>query len=185
MPIKSLIPFAFLLLSALQIPVSSARDRLSTVSPTYRVNVGDELAVSVYAEPELTVTTRVTETGVISYPLLGDVDVRGRTTREIEQRLVAGLKGPYLVDPKVTVSIRAFRPFFVNGEVQKQGPVPFQPGITVREAISLAGGFTERASQRKIFLIPEGRKNKTKGKKVSLDDVVGPGDVLTVEQSFF
>lgn len=186
MPIKPIISFLFLLLAALGIAQSAdAQNRLPSIGASYRVSVGDELEVAVYAEPDLSVSVRVTEAGAIGYPLLGDIVVRGNTTGEIEKKIIAGLKGPYLVDPKVTVTVKAFRPFFVNGEVQKQGPIPYQPGITVREAITLAGGFTERASKRKIFLIPEGRANATKGKKVSLDDVVGPGDVLTVEQSFF
>ena len=186
MPIKSFILFfVAAMLATVAVHPASAQSSPSPVNPAYRVSAGDELFVSVFAEPELTVTLRVTESGLIGYPLLGDVNVKSLTTRDIEKKIISGLKGPYLVDPKVSVTVKAFRPFFVNGEVARQGPIPFQPGITIREAITLAGGFTERASKRKIFLLPEGLKNQTKGKKVTLDDPVGPGDVITVEQSFF
>jgi polysaccharide biosynthesis/export protein VpsN len=180
--------FRFLLLTlslfaAASIVHSQPRD--ARADPSYRVNAGDELAVSVYGEPELSVNAKVDERGSIAFPLLREIDVKNLTTAEIEEQIIAGLKGPYLVNPKVTVTIKEFRPFFVNGEVQRQGPVPYSPGITVREAITLAGGFTERASKRKIFVIGAGNRNQSKRKRVSLDDVISPGDIITVEQSFF
>ena len=82
------------------------------------------------------------------------------------------------------MTIEEYRPFFVNGQVEKSGAYPFQPGLTIRKAISLAGGFKERASKEKIFVIREDDKTQTPV-KVDQSTIVSPGDIITVEESFF
>ena len=82
------------------------------------------------------------------------------------------------------MSIVKYRPFFVNGEVKRPGGVDFQPGLTLRKAISLAGGFTERANQKKIVVIADGDPDR-KEKEVGLDYRVQPGDIFTVQDTFF
>ncbi len=84
----------------------------------------------------------------------------------------------------MTVSILEYRPFFVNGKVKKPGGFPFQPGMTVRKAISLAGGFEERASREKIFVV-RGSNHNSNPVPIGLGDLVSPGDTVTVERSFF
>ena len=95
-----------------------------------------------------------------------------------------GLKGRYLLNPQVTVTINEYRPFYINGQVQTSGGFPYIPGLTVRKAISLAGGFKERASREKIFIIREDDPSQTR-KRVDLNAGVNPGDIITVEESFF
>jgi polysaccharide export outer membrane protein len=98
------------------------------------------------------------------------------------------LKGPYLIEPSVSVSIIEYRPFYVIGEVKKPGSYSFHPGLTVDKAISISGGFTERASKSSIYVINDSGKKKSarqEKKKVELFDVIQPGDVVTIEQSFF
>jgi len=110
--------------------------------------------------------------------------------KELEQKLVERLKGPYLVDPSVSVSIMEYRPFYVTGEVEKPGSYPFHPGLTIDRAISIAGGFTERASKSRIYVVHD-RTSSEPGvdsiqkERTKLADVVRPGDVITVEQGFF
>jgi len=82
------------------------------------------------------------------------------------------------------VQIDEYRPFYVNGMVEKPGGYPYQPGLTVRKAASLAGGFRERASLSKIYIIRE-EDPAQRPQKVELNTPVGPGDILTVEESFF
>jgi polysaccharide export outer membrane protein len=94
------------------------------------------------------------------------------------------LRGRYLLNPRVSVSIDEYRQFFVNGQVEKPGGYPFQPGITVGKAVAIAGGFKERASKTKIFVIREGDASHTP-QKVDLNDAMNPGDIVTVEESFF
>ena len=127
--------------------------------------------------------------GHISYPFLGDLKVAGLTVKQFEERIVSGLKGPYLIEPSVTVSMIEYRPFYVNGEVKRPGSYAFQPGLTVDRAISIAGGFTDRASRNKIFVerkkVDSDSESKVSKISVKPQDSIVPGDVITVEQSFF
>jgi polysaccharide export outer membrane protein len=154
-------------------------------APGYRLGAGDRIAIAVFGEPDLSLDTRIGDSGRVAYPFIGEVVVVGRTPVEVERLIADALRGDWLVDPKVSVSIVEYRPFFVNGQVRNPGSYPYQPGMTVRKAVSTAGGFTERASQRGITLIPEGERDRGKGRAVGLDDPVGPGDILTVDESFF
>ena len=160
------------------------------VVDSYKLGPGDLISISVYGEDDLSLNVRIGSSGSISYPLLGDVWVLGLTTKQLEVKLVNGLKGPFLIDPSVTVSMLEYRPFYVNGEVKRPGSYSFHPGLTVDRAISIAGGFTERASKNKIFVERNGvsgndERGESAKKSVSLKDAVMPGDVLTIEQSFF
>ncbi|HET8704841.1 MAG TPA: SLBB domain-containing protein, partial [Pseudomonadales bacterium] len=94
------------------------------------------------------------------------------------------LKDGYLVNPSVSVAVISYRQFFINGEVKQAGGYAYQPGLTLRKAIALAGGVTERASSSKITVIHE-NDGERKPKPISLDDVLRPGDIITVYQSFF
>lgn len=154
----------------------------AAINQAYRLGAGDEIEVLVYGEDDMTVKTRLGDSGVISYPFLGAITAKGLTVSELEQLLVRGLKGSYLVDPEVSINIIEYRPFFVNGEVNKPGAIPFQPSITLRKAIAMAGGFTERASRVGGELM---RGSESKAKPLGLDDQIQPGDIVTVKQSFF
>lgn len=151
----------------------------------YTLNAGDAIRIYVYGEPDLTFPQLlIGPNGRISYPFLGDLKVSGKTADELQQILTDGLRPDYLVDPRISVSIVRYRPFFVNGEVNRPGGVDFQPGLTLRKAISLAGGFTERANRKKILLIADDDPERRE-RVVDLDYRVQPGDILTVQDTFF
>ena len=150
----------------------------------YRLDTGDTINISVFGEPELGKQTLLSDSGTISYPFLGEIKVRGLTVVELEKKIYSGLKGDYLINPNVSVAIVSYRPFFIDGEVKKDGAYPYQPGLTISKAITLAGGFTERASKDKIFIIKSDDPTQT-AIAVQLNSKVGPGDIITVKQSFF
>ncbi len=150
----------------------------------YRLGPGDRIIIKVFGEEDLSMDVRLNDTGRLNYPFLGELVVQGLTVAELEQRITHGLKGAYLRDPAVTVSIAEYRPFFLYGEVQKPGGIPYQPKLTVERAIALGGGFTERASRTKIEVV-RASDPKHKAVPVELSDPVFPGDVITVKQSFF
>lgn len=153
-------------------------------APTYKLGTGDEIRIQVYGEDDLLMETRIGDSGVIAYPFIGEIQVAGKTPAEVEAIIVAGLKPDYLVDPTVTVSVVEYRPFFIYGEVEDPGGYPFQPGLTVAQAIALGGGFTERASRQRIFLVRDDDPTHQR-RQVTLNTPIGPGDTVTVEQSFF
>lgn len=151
----------------------------------YRLASGDVIRISVFGEKELSIDEiRLTDAGTFSYPFIGEVRANGRTARELEQLLTAHLKGDYLVDPRVTVSILKYREFFISGEVKSPGGYPYQPGLTLRRAVALAGGLTERASTNRISIIRD-KDPSRRPQKATLDTELEPGDTITIEQGFF
>jgi len=127
---------------------------------------------------------RLSDAGTMSFPVLGEIKVQGMTVGGLEDYITKGLKGRYLLNPQVTVSIEEYRNFYVNGMVEKPGGYPFSPGLTVRKAITLAGGFKERASRDRINVIRDDDPKQVPH-KVDLNSPVLPGDMLTIEESFF
>jgi len=127
---------------------------------------------------------RLSDAGSFLYPFLGEVQAKNKTISELQFLLTSSLKDGYLVDPKVYVGILEYRPFFINGEVGKPGGFAYQPGLTVRKAISLAGGLTPRASLTKIYVVHENDPTGTP-RLTTLNAVIQPGDTITIEQSFF
>ncbi|MCF6354840.1 MAG: polysaccharide export protein [Candidatus Polarisedimenticolaceae bacterium] len=164
----------------------------------YKLSTGDVLSISVFDEPDLSLDeVRIAATGVISFPLLGEIKVVGLTAIQVERQLKEMLLDGYLKHPKITVSIKEYRLFYVHGEVKSPGGYNYQNGLTIRKAIVLAGGFTERASKEKITLVTEEEVAASRGTeggksswgdeavRVGLNHPVRPGDVVTVGESFF
>ncbi|AOS97207.1 Polysaccharide biosynthesis/export protein [Microbulbifer aggregans] len=156
----------------------------STLVDNYRLGSGDKILINVYGEDDLTVETQLSDSGLVNYPFLGELKVNGMTVAQLEATIHGGLKDGYLVNPNVHVSIMEYRPFYIHGEVERPGGYPYQPGLTVSKAAALAQGFTERASESKIFVVRGDDSSKTP-KKITLNTELRPGDVVTVEQRFF
>jgi polysaccharide export outer membrane protein len=163
-------------------------DRAIT-SATYRLDAGDVISISVFDEEGLSMeAVEIGDSGVITYPLLGEVEVRGLTIAELDTRITSRLiDEEYLIRPDVTINMVEYRPFYIDGEVEEPGAYPYEPGLTLRRAVSLAGGFTERASRSRIEVINDEGEEAELGS--SEDEVlatpVRPGDTITVNQRFF
>ena len=154
-------------------------------SSNYRLGSGDVITIQVLGEEDLKrERIRLSDAATISYPVLGEIRLAGKTVGELERLIRDGLKGRYLVNPQVTVTINEYRNFFINGQVERPGGYPFIPGLTVRKAVSLAGGFRERAAKDKIYVIRDDDPKQVPH-RVDLNAMVQPGDILTVEESFF
>ncbi len=151
----------------------------------YRVAPGDKIRVVVLSDTELSGDYEVDSTGVIAPRMAGRVSVVGMTTAEIE----AMLRDRYRTDgllrnPKLTVDLTARRPFYIHGEVSRPGSFPYVSGINVVQAVTIAGGYTRRASKTRITVK---RFNSTAGEEetVTEDTPVGPGDVIFVPERWF
>jgi protein involved in polysaccharide export with SLBB domain len=156
------------------------------VPSDYRLGSGDKISIVVFGEAELSLQVALNEAGRFNYPFLGEIVAVGKTAADVETALMTGLKGDYLLNPRVSVTIVEYRPFFISGQIARPGSYPYSPGMTVRKALTLAGGITDRGSERRIMLIAESDKaRKSEGRKVGLDDRIGPGDVITIGESFF
>ncbi len=149
----------------------------------YRLGQGDRIAIQVFDEPDLTMEAGVNTTGTISYSYLGDIRVADKTTDQIEQEITTLLSDGYLRNPSVNVSIVQFRPFFINGEVRSPGGYPYQPGLTLDRAIALAGGLTDRASTRKMYVMQAGGDQEEV--KAGMSTKIAPGDIVSIKEGFF
>jgi polysaccharide export outer membrane protein len=176
----------FILLAAcLLVQISAPAFAQSHELSSYKLGSGDMISVRVLGEDDLKrERVRLSDAGTLSFPVLGEIRVKGMTVGGLEDYITKGLKGRYLLNPQVTVSIDEYRNFYVNGMVEKPGGYPFSPGLTVRKAISIAGGFRERASREKINIIHDDDAKQTPH-RVDLNSAVLPGDILTIEESFF
>lgn len=150
----------------------------------YRLAVGDTIQVRVYGEDDLSMQLDVPSNGRAAYAFMGEIDLAGKTVREVQRELHQRLLGDYLIEPRVSVAVARYRNFYVYGEVARPGGYAWEPGLTVRKVVTLAGGLKERASGSKWFLVPEGGSEDDRI-KVDEDYPVQPGDTLTIEQSFF
>jgi polysaccharide biosynthesis/export protein len=116
----------------------------------YQLGPNDVVRVQVFGEEDLTVESKVGGDGTINFPLLGSVPIAGKTVNELQEYLAVRLAEGYVRSPKVTVLMVRYRNFYVYGEVKLPGGYPYEAGLTVQKAVSLAGGFTEKAETRKI-----------------------------------
>lgn len=152
-------------------------------APAYTMDSGDRLRVVVFRHEDLSGEFEVDGTGTFSMPLIGNVDAVGLTARQLEDRIAERLRDGYLVDPQVSIEVLNYRPFFILGEVNQAGQFPFAAGMTVLNAVALAGGFTFRAKEDAITL-QRGGSNAPEV-VVTPDTPVLPGDIVRVPERFF
>lgn len=151
----------------------------------YLLGVGDQVRVVTYGEEQLSDDYRVGDRGTIAVPLLGAVRAAGLSVDELAARLAALLRERKILrEPSVSVEITAYRPVFVLGEVARPGPYPFQPGMTMLTAITVAGGFTYRAVQDHAMVIRRDGRREVAG-RVLRGSFLQPGDVMTVYERYF
>ncbi len=150
----------------------------------YRVGAGDRLAIRVAGEPDLTGEFVVDATGVLSLPYVQSVPVAGMNTGQIEQLIQQRLKAGFLRDPKVSVQAINLRPFYIMGDVTTGGSFAYQPGMTVQNAIAIAGGYGPRADHGFVLITRKNIKG-TATYKVPVTTQVYPGDIVFVRERWF
>lgn len=156
----------------------------AALNEPYRLDSGDRIRVTVFEQQELTNTYAVDKGGYVAMPLVGSVPARGQTTGELESALAARLRNGFLRDPDVSVEVDAYRPFFIMGEVTQGGQYSYVPGMTVRSAVAIAGGFTPRADQRNVDLTRQVNGRVVTG-RVPPSDPLQPGDTVSVRERWF
>ena len=191
-------PCLFLLVIALAgIPALQAAEAPSPSQDvqSYHIGIGDLLQVEVYDEPDLTKEVRVLTDGYISFPLIGPLKAAGLTVGGLEKEITKRLGEKYLVSPQVTVFVKEFSSIFVFGEVKKPGSFPLFGKLTVFEAVTLAGGFTDVANPSKVKIIRQQDGLETsfevnlqrflKQGEASEDPELKANDRVIVPRSFF
>ena len=154
------------------------RERAYVLAP------GDRVRLKVYDDDTLSDDYEVNSTGFVSIPLIGRIKAAGLTTDALEKAIVARMKGNIARDPKINVEIANYAPFYIFGEVKKAGVYPYQPGLTVADAIATAGGLTYRADETAIYLQHPGA-SASEVTKLNVPTRVRPGDNIRVSERMF
>lgn len=151
---------------------------------SYRLGSGDKLRVSVFGQTELNGEYVVDGAGNVQLPLIGLVKAAGRTVSDFQKNLTAKLAEGFFVNPSVSVEVANYRPFYIIGEVRNPGEFPYVNGMTVLNAVALAGGFTSRADDTEVYIR---RNGASKEVQLPTDETtkVQPGDFIRVPERFF
>ena len=162
----------------------SAAPTSASADPVYVLGAGDELRVIVFGENDLSGSFEVDGQGMVAMPLVGQVQAGGLSLREFEETFEAVLKEGYLLDPRVSAEVANFRPFYIIGEINNGGEFPFTDGMSVLNAVAVAGGYSYRADRRKVKItrITNGQEQEIEAGPSSN---VMPGDVIRVLERFF
>lgn len=154
------------------------------VDAIYKLGSADKLKITVFEEPDLSGEFEIDGSGTLAMPLIGNIKAGGFDIRSLEKKIVDKLSDGYLVSPRVSVEIMNFRPFFILGEVNEPGSYPYVNGLTVINAIALAGGYTHRAKTDNVT-IGRGKGKNKKEFEAKEDTIVMPGDSIRVLERFF
>ena len=159
----------------------------------YRIGGNDLLEITVAGEEDLTQQVRVATSGYISYPLLGRIQCAGKSVAELEDFIRFALAKDYIKDPRVRILVKEYSNVYVFGQIQAPGPLSFKGGMTVLQAVTMAGGFNKIANRRKIGIVRgfgESRQviyaNLAAIAAGKTNDIsLQPGDTIVVPESFF
>ncbi|WP_168201347.1 polysaccharide biosynthesis/export family protein [Qingshengfaniella alkalisoli] len=130
-------------LATLLIALLIASPVIAQDAEDYRINPGDRLSVAVYGNPDQSGDLQIDATGTVVHPLAGTVRAVDRTLAEIQTEITEKL-AEYLPNPTVTVSIAAYSPVFVLGDVEAPGEYAYRPGLNALQLIALAGGVSDQ-----------------------------------------
>lgn len=149
----------------------------------YRLATGDQLRIKVFDNEDISGEYGIDAAGNVNFPLVGQVKAAGLTVDAFTADLTRRLDADYLVNPKVSVEVLNFRPIFVIGQVNSPGSYAYSPGMTVRQAVALAGGYTRRASTSGMTIIRQDGGG-TVELEAEEDTEVLPGDTIEVDRRF-
>jgi len=150
----------------------------------YLIGAGDRLTIRVVGQPDLTGDYIVDGSGLISFPLIKSVKVGGLSAPQVRSLLTSRLQQGFLRDPSVSVQTTALRPFFILGEVNRAGNFPYQNGMTVQNAIAIAGGYSPRANHHDVMVTRKSARG-TQTVKVLVTTQIYPGDIVFVRERWF
>jgi len=163
-------------------PVDEAFHKV--LNQEYLLDAGDSLRITVFEQAELTNSYSIDKAGNIAFPLIGVVPARGRTTKQIEADIAMKLRSGYIRNPDVSAEVDRYRPFFIMGEVGSSGQYVYVPGMTVQNAIAIAGGFTSRAYQGNADITRQVNGQVLNG-RVPLSDPILAGDTIYIRERLF
>ncbi|HTM82610.1 polysaccharide biosynthesis/export family protein [Asticcacaulis sp.] len=165
-------------------PVAVPVTATASAGYEYRLGSGDKIRLIIFGEPDLSGEFMISGDGVVSLPLIREVHAAGLTATQLQMKIESAFKEGYLKDPRVSIEVLSFRPFYILGEVNKPGEYPYSNGITVVNAVALASGFSYRANQKKVFIRHAGATAEEDVPLTSMT-LVAPGDTIRIAERYF
>jgi len=163
--------------------VDKSVDNPEAADLSYQLGPGDRIRLNVFGETDLSGDFDVDGSGYIRLPLIGQLKAAGLTIRGFEDELITALKDGYVKDPKVSIEVVNYRPFYIIGEVQKPGQYPYVDGMNALNAIALAGGFTAKADKSEVYIQRNGKEESEFPSDERTN--IRPGDVVRIPERFF
>jgi polysaccharide export outer membrane protein len=157
----------------------------SAADAAYMLGSGDKVRVTVFGELDLSGEYQVDGSGVLAFPLVGEVRAAGGTARKLENEIAKKLSSGYLKNPTVSVEVLTYRPFFILGEVKQPGSYAYKNGLNVLNAVAMAGGYTYRAKSNVWVITRSGDKEYQDREIRNGDFTVLPGDTIVIPERFF
>jgi polysaccharide export outer membrane protein len=156
----------------------------SLVNESYKLGPGDQLGISVLNQSDLSGDFTLDGSGRFSMHLIGQVEANDLTAMELEALLVSRLKPDFLVNPRVSVRVQSYRPYYLIGEVNSTGTFAYVDGMTYLTAIAIAGGYTYRAKKDFVYVVREDDIDREEI-KLDIDEKVKPGDIIRIAERLF
>jgi polysaccharide export outer membrane protein len=153
--------------------------------PDYKLGPNDKVRIIVFGQPTLTGEFSLDGSGVLAFPLIGNVQANGMTTAQLQKAIAAKLEPDYLVNPSVSAEVVTRRPFYVIGEVHKPGDYPYVTNMTALNAVAMAGGFTYRARKNEFYIKRLDKDGRMVRIVANAGTVLQPGDTLEVRERLF
>lgn len=160
------------------------RQQTPVAHDEYRLGSGDLLKITVFNQESLSGEYTVGGNGQLSFPLIGAVSAKDLTVKQLEQAIADKLKPDYLLNPRISIQVLNYRPFYILGEVKQPQSYPYVDGMTYLNAVAIAGGYTYRAKEDYVMVVRMNDPEKNEVQR-NMDEKVMPGDVIRVEQRFF
>lgn len=174
------------ILAAGQVSAAPAAPDIPGKLPTYSypLSGGDKVRIIVFGEPGIGGDYTINGAGMISLPLIGEVEAKGLTSSQLQARIATALQNGYIKEPRVAIEVLTTRPFYILGEVNRPGEYPFADGMTVESAVAQAGGYTYRAKTRRVMIKHAG---EDVGRIVPLTQstAIAPGDTIRIKERWF
>lgn len=163
---------------------STGLPSLSLEDAVYRLGSGDRLSVTVFGETNLSGEFVVNPEGNIAFPLVGEVEAGGMSVNEFSRHLEARLRDGYVREPRASVAVLNYRPYYILGEVGSPGTYPYSANLTVLNAVATAGGFTYRSDTRRIYIKHGDVPNEIEY-ALTTTTPVQPGDTIRILERRF
>lgn len=165
-------------------PCRAQNDSSAEADVSYRLGAGDKLQINVFNQDDLTGEYILDGNGHFTMHLIGQVDAVGKTSDELEALLISRLKPDYLVNPRISVGVKSYRPFYIIGEIKRPNSYAYVDGMTYLTAVAIAGGYTYRAKKDRVYVVRGGGSDGEE-RRLDVKERVRPGDIIRISERMF